>query len=101
MYRLHLKVNGESARRRGWTVRSTLSLTKYIPKRYDGRVMVVRPQTRPDGTHSDAAFGWRTKSPHPNAASEWVPSGRVWGRTTITRPSYRLGMYLVSDSVRI
>ncbi len=59
MYRLHLKAErrvGPTERLDGQIL--TLSLTKYIPKRYDGRVMVVRPQTRPDGTHSDAAFGW-------------------------------------------
>ena len=37
----------------------TLAVSQYVPAAYDGRVIVVRPQSRPSGTHADAAHGWR------------------------------------------
>jgi oxalate---CoA ligase len=60
MYRLHLRTErrvGEPARLDDQIL--TMSATKYMPKPYDGLVMVVRAETRPPGTGADAAFGWR------------------------------------------
>jgi oxalate---CoA ligase len=37
----------------------TLSVSQYVPARYEGGVMVVRAESRPAGTHADAAYGWR------------------------------------------
>ncbi|HXP88016.1 MAG TPA: non-ribosomal peptide synthetase [Bryobacteraceae bacterium] len=60
LYRVHLRTE----RRISLALRLpeqilTLSVSQYLPVPYQGCAMVVRAESRPAGTHADAAYGWR------------------------------------------
>jgi thioesterase domain-containing protein len=61
LYRLHLRAERRiAAPSRQSEQILTLAVQQYVPAPYDGRVMVVRAQARPSGTHADAADAWRS-----------------------------------------
>jgi thioesterase domain-containing protein len=60
LYRVHLRTERRiTAPSRSSEQILTLTVSQYVPAPYQGRVMVVRAESRPAGTHADAAYGWR------------------------------------------
>ncbi len=60
LHSLHLRRDRRSGAR-SWAFEQILPLAngRYVPKPYDGAVMLVRAGSRPEGRFADAAHGWR------------------------------------------
>ena len=59
-YKLHILTDRRlDDRARSFDQILAVANRSYVPRPYDGHVVVVRAGIRPPGTHADAAYGWR------------------------------------------